>query len=669
MGDFGYNCLALALVAAVWGVLASWLGHQNRYSELIRSGERAAYAVMGLLTLSSLALIRAFLADDFSILYVAQNSTRSQPELYKVTALWGGQSGSLLLWVWILAAYAALVAFQNRRRHRELMPAVNGTMMGVITFFLLMLHFVSNPFEPTGQRVVDGSGLNPLLQNVFMASHPPSLYLGYVGVAVPFAFAMGALMTGRLDNEWITTIRRWSLFAWFFLGIGILQGGYWAYIELGWGGYWAWDPVENASLMPWLTMTAFIHSVMIQEKKGMLKVWNVLLVLISFCLSIFGTFITRSGVVSSVHSFTKSSLGPWFATFWVLVVVACLALLVLRLPKLRAENSIESLLSRESAFLFNNILFISICFTVFWGTVYPILSEAIQGTKVSVGPPWFNQWIVPMGLALIFVTGVGPLIAWRRASGQNLKRNFIAPVACAAAVALVCVLLGMRHVRAVLSFALCAFVLATIALEMHRGARARMKTAAEGYLAGMSALVARNKRRYGGYLVHVGIVMIFVGITGSSAFQQEATATLRRGESFTVGPYQLTFADTSSSHDAHKDVLSTTLEIRRGGRMLTTLQPEKHFYRSSEQPTTEVAIYGLMSWPPNLGDDLYAILVDNNPQSGGYTFKAYLNPLVAWVWLGGFVVIIGTHIAVLPEWKRSPVPGKRAVMEAPPVAS
>ncbi|MGH9869373.1 MAG: heme lyase CcmF/NrfE family subunit [Candidatus Polarisedimenticolia bacterium] len=669
MGDLGYNCLLLALVCSVWGVLASWLGAENRYAAMIRSGERAAYAVAGLLTVSSLALIGAFLADDFSILYVAQNSTRSQPDIYKVTALWGGQAGSLLLWVWILSMYAAVVAFQNRARNRELMPGVTGTLLGVASFFLLMLHFVSNPFEPTGQRVVDGTGLNPLLQNPFMASHPPSLYLGYVGVAVPFAFAMAALMSGRLGNEWITTIRRWSLFAWFFLGIGILQGGYWAYVELGWGGYWAWDPVENASLMPWLTMTAFIHSVMIQEKKGMMKVWNVLLILITFCLSIFGTFITRSGVVSSVHSFTKSSLGPWFAGFWVAVVVLCLALLVLRLPRLRTENTIESLLSRESAFLFNNILFIAICFTVFWGTVYPILSEAIQGTKVSVGPPWFNQWIVPLGLALIFVTGVGPLIAWRKASGQNLTRNFAWPVATAAGVAAVSFALGVRHARATLAFALCAFVLATIAQELHRGARARMRTASESYPRGLAGLVSRNKRRYGGYLVHVGMVMIFVGITGSSAFQQEATATLKRGESFSVGHYTMTFTDTASSHDDHRDVLSTTLEVRRGGDLVATLHPEKRFYRASEQPTTEVAIYGMTSWPPNLGDDLYTILVDNNPESGGYTFKAYLNPLVSWLWLGGFVVIIGTHIAVLPEWRSAPARSRRTVMEAPSVAS
>ncbi len=669
MADFGYTCLVLALISAVWAVLTSWLGHQNRHSELVRSGERAALAVAALLTLSSLSLIYAFLSDDFSLSYVAQNSTSTQPAIYKVTALWGGQAGSLLLWVWILSIYAAVVVLQNGKRNRELMPGVTGTLMGVVTFFLFMLEYVSNPFQPLPQPAVDGMGLNPLLQNPFMASHPPSLYLGYVGVSVPFAFAMAALMSGRLGNEWIVTIRRWSLFAWFFLGIGILQGGYWAYVELGWGGYWAWDPVENASLMPWLTMTAFVHSVMIQEKKGMMKVWNVLLVLITFSLSIFGTFITRSGVISSVHSFTKSSLGPWFAGFWVAMVLFSMTLLVIRLPKLRSENSLESLLSRESAFLFNNIIFIAICFTVFWGTVYPILSEAIQGAKVSVGPPWFNQWIVPLGLSLIFVTGVGPLIAWRRASGQNLSRNFIVPGATALALAALLVICGMRHVRAIAGFALCSFVLATVGLELYRGARVRMRTNSESFLGGLAGLIGKNKRRYGGYLVHVGMVMIFVGIIGSSAFQQEATANLKRGESFSVGRYVMKFADTTSSHDEHKDVLSTTLEVYRGGDQVATLRPEKYFFRASEQPTTEVAIYGLFNWPPNLSDDLYTILVDNNPQTGGYTFKAYLNPLVSWIWLGGFVVIIGTHIAVLPEWRHRRAFSAAATREAESVAS
>ncbi|HET6373446.1 MAG TPA: cytochrome c-type biogenesis CcmF C-terminal domain-containing protein, partial [Candidatus Polarisedimenticolia bacterium] len=437
----------------------------------------------------------------------------------------------------------------------------------------------------------------------------------------------------------------------------------------GWGGYWAWDPVENASLMPWLAMTAFIHSAMIQEKKGMLKVWNILLLIITFSLSIFGTFITRSGVISSVHSFTKSSLGPYFAVFWVSVVLVSVALLILRLPRLRTENTLESLLSRESAFLFNNILFLAICFTVFWGTVYPILSEAFTGAKVSVGPPWFNQWIVPLGLALIFVTGVGPLIAWRRASAQNLKRNFALPGAVTLGVAVALLIFGMRHARAILGFALCAFVLATILVEFYRGARARMRTAGESFLQGLAGLIGKNKRRYGGYLVHVGMVMVFVGIIGSSAFQQEAVAQLKLGESFSVGPYKMTFADTASSHDEHKDILSCSLTIERGGERVATLQPAKFFFRASEQPTTEVAIYGMANWPPNLGDDLYLILVDNNPQTGGYTFKAYLNPLVSWLWIGGFVVILGTHIAVLPEWGRRPVVSRKPAREAEIVAS
>ncbi|MFQ5701201.1 MAG: heme lyase CcmF/NrfE family subunit [Acidobacteriota bacterium] len=672
MADFGYICLLLALPCSAWAILCSWLGHQNRSSEMVRSGEHAVLSVAALLSLASVSLIGSFLSDDFSLLYVAENSNSTQPWLYKITALWGGQAGSLLLWAWILSIYAAIVVLQNRDRNRDLMPAVSGTLMAVMAFFLLLLEFVSNPFEPLPRAVADGVGLNPLLQNPFMASHPPSLYLGYIGVAVPFAFAMAAMLTGRLGNEWITTIRRWSLFAWFFLGIGILQGGYWAYVELGWGGYWAWDPVENASLMPWLTMTAFIHSVMIQEKKGMLKVWNLLLIVITFCLSIFGTFITRSGIISSVHSFTKSPLGPWFATFWVIIVLVSLCLLLWRLPMLRrgTQNRLESLLSRESAFLMNNIIFLAICFTVFWGTVYPVLSEAFQGVKVSVGRPWFDQWIVPLGLCLIFVTGIGPLIAWRRASGRNLLHNFTIPGVTALAIVVVLAILGMRHLRAITAFALAGFVLATIALEFYRGARARMTSAGETFLQGLNSLLVRNKRRYGGYLVHVGMVMIFVGIAGSSAFQQEATAHLRRGESFKVGSYDLKFEDTSSSHDPHKDVLSATIGVFKNGERVQTLHPEKYFYRETQQPTTEVDIYGMFSWPPNLSGDLYMILLDNDPFAGGYTFKAYLNPLVSWIWLGGLVLILGTHVAVLPEWKREPVARRsRRAVEAESVAS
>jgi len=652
MGDLGSFALTLALVCAVWAILTSWLGRRHAYSDLVRSGERAAQAVGILLTISALCLIRSFLADDFSLLYVAQNSTRTQPSIYKVAALWGGQAGSLLLWAWILSIYGFTVVLQNRRRNRDLMPGVTATLMSIVTFFLILLNFIANPFEPNKGMVAEGTGLNPLLQNPLMVSHPPTLYLGYVGVAVPFAFAMAALMSGRLGNEWIVTIRRWSLFAWFFLGIGILQGGYWAYVELGWGGYWAWDPVENASLMPWLAMSAFIHSVMIQEKKGMLKVWNMVLVLIAFCLSIFGTFITRSGVIASVHSFARSGIGPWFSGFLMVVVTVALSLLVWRLPRLKAENRLDSFLSRESAFLFNNVVFIAICFTVFWGTVYPILTEAFTGSKVSVGPPWFNQWIVPIGLLLLFLTGVGPLIAWRRASAKNLQANFTKPIVTGAATSLVLFVFGMRNPFALAAFGLCVFVLATILIEFYRGGRARQSIARENFAVGVSTLVARNKRRYGGYIVHAGMVLVFAGIAGSAGFQQEASATLKRGESMNIGAYKLTFVDTASSSDAHKDILGAVLKVEKDGRQVAMLNPEKYFFRASQQPTTETAIYGMWQWPPHLSDDVYTVLVDNNPQTGGYTFKVYLNPLISLIWIGGFVLIIGTHIAVLPEWSR-----------------
>ncbi|HXI03278.1 MAG TPA: heme lyase CcmF/NrfE family subunit [Candidatus Saccharimonadales bacterium] len=650
MPDIGNLSLLLALVCAVWAILTSWLGTRSSSRELVRSGERAALAATVLLTIGVSTLIRAMVLDDFSLLYVAENSTRSQPLPYKVAALWGGQAGSLLLWAWILSLYSFVVILQNRKRNRDLMPGITGTLMGILSFFLLVICFTANPFEAAPGPIADGGGLNPLLQNPLMVIHPPMLYTGYVGVSVPFAFGLAALMTGKLGNDWIVSVRRWSLFAWFFLGIGILLGGYWAYVELGWGGYWAWDPVENASLMPWLAMSAFIHSIMIQEKKGMLKVWNMILVLLAFCLSILGTFLTRSGVVSSVHSFARSSIGPWFAGFLIIAITVSLSLLFWRLPRLKAENRLDSFISRESAFLFNNVVFVAICFTVLWGTVYPIITEAFQGEKVSVGPPWFNQWIVPLGLALLFLTGVGPLVSWRRASPGALKRMFLRPGLTGLLTMLVLFTFGMRHIAAILTFGLCTFVLATIVSEFYRGARARTVVARESLPRGAVHLVSRNKRRYGGYIVHAGVVLVFLGVAGSAGFQQEASKTLRRGETMQAGAYTLRFVDTSSSSDAHKDVLTTVLAVERNGRELTRLRPEKFFFRASQQPTTEAAIYGMWHWPPHLIDDVYAILVDFNPQSGGYTFKVYVNPLVSFIWIGGLIIVLGTHIAVLPEW-------------------
>jgi len=669
MPDLGNFALLLALICAVWALLNSWLGRSNSLGVLVRSGERAAQAAAVLLTISIFTLVRAFLNDDFSLLYVAQNSTRSQPAPYKVAALWGGQAGSLLLWAWLLSIFLFVVVAQNKSRNRSLMPGTTGTLSAILTFFLVLIAFKANPFEAAATPIPDGGGLNPLLQNPLMVIHPPMLYTGYVGVAVPFAFALSAMMSGRLGKEWLASVRRWSLFSWFFLGTGILLGGYWAYVELGWGGYWAWDPVENASLMPWLAMSAFIHSIMIQEKKGMLKVWNVVLVMLAFGLSIFGTFITRSGVISSVHSFARSDIGPWFAGFLIAIAVVTLTLLFWRLPSLKAENRLDSFLSRESAFLFNNVVFVAICFTVFWGTVYPILTEAVTNNKVSVGPPWFNQWIVPLSLILLFLTGVGPLISWRRASARSLKRVLAVPGVVGLATGLVLLAFGIRHAAALLAFSLSAFVTATIVQEFYKGAQARKAVAKEPLVKGVVNLVGRNKRRYGGYIVHAGIVLIFLGVAGSAGFQMEASATLKRGQSMEVGGYTLVFEDTSSSSDAHKDVLSTTLSVQRNGRELTRLKPEKWFFRASEQPTTEAAIYGMWHWPPHLSDDVYAILVNANPDDGGYTFKIYVNPLVSLIWIGGFILVLGTHIAVLPEWSRQRAFGTEIAREARHVAT
>jgi len=517
-------------------------------------------------------------------------------------------------------------------------------MMLVNFFFLILLSFISNPFERLAFRPPDGQGLNPLLQNPGMIFHPPTLFLGYVGFTVPFAFAIAALITGQLDDVWIGTTRKWTLFSWFFLGIGILLGAQWAYVELGWGGYWAWDPVENASLMPWLTGTAFLHSVMIQEKRGMLKVWNMVLIILTFCLCIFGTFLTRSGILSSVHSFGESTLGPFFFGFLLLVLVFSLGYLIYRLPSLKSEHQLDSLLSRESTFLFNNLILVGAAFSVFWGTIFPVISEAIKGVKITVGPPFFNQINVPIGLALLLLTGVCPLISWRRATGRNFRRNFFFPLIISLLFAVSLYFLGIRHPYACISFTLCFFVSVTIAIEFYRGTRARKELTKRGYLSAFLHLILRNRRRYGGYLIHLSMVLIFLGITGSSAYQLEKEATLKKGESIHIKNYSLRYEGLTESSDIHKITVKARLTVFNRGKRIAQLEPEKRLYRVQEQPTTEVAIRS------SLKEDLYAILVGYDAQ-GNATFKILVNPLVAWIWAGGFAMCLGIAIIFWPERK------------------
>ena len=660
MIDIGHYILVLALACAGYSIWASILGARKGRDDFIKSGENALFGVTLLLTLAIIFLWKSILTHDFHNEYVANYSNRAMPTFYSVTALWGGQKGSLLFWGWILSVYAALTVYINRYKNRELMPYVVATLMAGAFFFTFLNIFVSQAFETLWQlsdgRVIasisqpansvafsaaDGRGLNPLLQHPAMAIHPPILYLGFVGFSVPFAFAIAALMTGRLDNQWLKTIRRWTLVPWFFLGIGLLLGGKWAYMELGWGGYWAWDPVENAALMPWLAGTAFIHSIMIQEKKNMLRVWNMVLILLTYTLCIFGTFITRSGVISSVHSFALSNIGPMFLGFIITIILFSAYLLFKRLPLLKNTNHFDSVVSRESVFLINNLVFLGACFAVFWGTIFPIVSEAVRGVKVTVAGPFFNKVNIPIGLFLLFLTGVGPLVAWRKTSPKLLKRMFVKPTFTALLGLVIMLILGIRHFYALVSLTLAIFVTATIVAEYHRGARARMRTNSENYGLALFRLLQRNKRRYGGYIVHFGIVVLFVGFTGN-AFDTEKESKLEIGESMEIRNYKLTYLDSKVQEDPNKIVWQAKMDVFKNGKMVNTIYPNKHFYKVQEQPTTEVVLHS------TLLEDLYVVLAQPNEDKSAI-FKVYVNPLVNFVWIAGFIVTLGTFIILLPD--------------------
>ena len=638
MTDIGNYALVLALVMTFYSAVVSGLGAKIRRVGLIESAERGVYAATALLTVTVLALLYALVTRDFQIEYVAEYTDASLPLFYTLTALWAGQAGSLLFWGWLLVLFAAIVIYQNRKRNSELTPYVVTIIMSVAAFFVLLLVFSTPPFERLPLRPQDGQGLNPMLQNPGMIIHPPTLYLGYVGFTIPFAFALAALITGRLGSQWITSTRRWTLFSWFFLTLGNLFGAQWAYVELGWGGYWAWDPVENASFMPWLVGTAYLHSVMIQERRGMLKIWNMMLIVITFALTIFGTFITRSGIISSVHSFGLSNLGPFFLIFLGIILLVSFWLLFKRWDDLKSEHQLDALLSRESSFLFNNLILLGMAFAVFWGTIFPMISEAVKGVKITVGPPFFNQVSVPIALILLLLTGLCPLVGWRRTSAHSLRRNFRYPTAAAVVGGGMLFVLGIRQLYALVSLILSIFVATSIAIEFYRGGRARQKIAGTGFLRALYTLVARNKRRYGGYIIHLGMVMIFVGITGSSAFKSSVQATLKKGESVKIKNYEIKYENLSRYPTENKLIVSATLAVFDHSERIDTLTPAKEFYARREQPSTEVAIRS------TLKEDLYTILVGYDEDSA--TFKILVNPLVKWFWIGGYVLTLGTLIAM-----------------------
>ncbi len=658
MTVLGNLVLWLAFLVGVWGALAGLVGGLRARPDLQQSARHAVFVMCGALLVAVFSLEVALFRHDFNVEYVAAYTSRNLPIFYTWSALYAGQKGSLLFWATVLSVFGSLALVLTPRRQRELLPYVAAVVSLVAAFFIsVMLFGGANPFRRLPYTPVDGSGLNPQLQNPGMVFHPPMLYLGYISITIPFAFAMAALLSKRLDTDWLVAIRKWTLLSWLFLSIGICLGMWWAYVELGWGGYWAWDPVENASLLPWLTMTAFLHSVMIQEKRGMLKKWNLALIIGSWLLSIFGTFITRSGVVSSVHSFTQSNVGYFFLFFLLVAGTASFTLYATRLPLLTAEARLESMVSREASFLFNNLLFVGIAFSVLWGTLFPILSELVQGTKVTVGPPFFNQVNIPLGLALLGLTGIGPLIAWRRASLPNLQRQFAVPATAGVFTVLVLLVAGMRDGYALVAIGLGGFVAATIAQEFARGTSARHRQYGEPYLLALGRLIARNRRRYGGYVVHTGIVMLFVAFSGM-AFKTETEATLRPGESVSLrSPYGSTYTFTHlgiSQYDAlNRLVTAAAVEVRRDGKRIGMLNPEKRqhvdsFGRPTFQPSTEPSIMSL------LREDLYGVLggVVNGTEEAVFRFT--INPLVWWVWYGGMIVALGGLVVMWPGGGGSP---------------
>jgi cytochrome c-type biogenesis protein CcmF len=659
IGTLGDAGLLLALVASAFAVGACVAGARRGNRRLVDGGIYAAYAGSALIAFSSAVMWFAILSNDYSLKYVQRHSDASMPWYYKLTAFWGGLDGSIMWWVFLLALFSTIAIYLNREKHKELIPYFTAILHVVIGFFLFLIIFEKRPFDVfLTAAPASGKGMNQLLQNPYMATHPPSLYLGFVSATVPFAFALAALITGNLDDSWLASTRRWMMVSWYFLSQGLILGSLWAYEELGWGGYWGWDPVENAGFLPWLTATAFLHSIIIQERRGMMKVWNVSLTIVTFLLTIIGTFMTRSGIVQSVHAFGQDNeLAVIFIIFIGIVAIFSFGYVIYRLPLLRGRNELDSWLSREFAFLINNWILLGAAFFILTATLFPTLSEWIMHDRITVGPPFFNRWMAPVGITLLFLTGVGPLIAWRKASVENLRSQFDFPV-----IAFFVTVLGLqlvpslrgwseltKHIRIpvtapIICFGFCAFTMTTIAQEFYRGTRVRQAHTKLDFFTSLIGLVARGKRRYGGYIVHVAIVLMFVGFAGDS-FKAEKDFTLDKGQTVSLRKYSVRYDGTSETSDAGKDMLTANMTVFKNGQPYTVMHPAKWSYRrhEDEQPTTEVDIHR------TLAEDLYIVLNGVEAQSGIANIKVVINPLVDWVWLGFVLLAIGTFIAFMPD--------------------
>ncbi len=648
----GYYCLVAAAILTAWSIAASYLGITSQSRNLIRTSNVSTIISFALITFSSLVLVSAFVRDDFSVEYISHYSRISQPILYKLGAFWGGQAGSLLLWVWILSIFSVIILLQNRNKNRILLPYINAIMMFIQLFFLILLIFVNNPFKTIPPQV-DGVGLNPQLLNQYMLIHPPTLYIGYVGFAVPFAFAIASLITKKTGEAWIMTTRKWTIFSWFFLGVGILLGSYWAYIELGWGGYWAWDPVENASLIPWLVGTAYLHSVMIQERKGIMKVWNMILIILTFNLCIFGTFITRSGIISSVHAFAESNIGIFFIIFMGITFFVSLLLLIFRLSYLKTEEQLHSLFSKESMFLFNNVILIGMAFTIFLLTVFPIISEWFTERQTAIGPPVYNQVNIPWGLVLLLLVGICPLIAWKRTSFANIRKSFLIPAIISVVFVLFLFFMGARKIYPLVAWGFSLFVFLTIFKEFFKGTRSRQRLNQENIFLALFRLILKNKRRYGGYIIHIGIVLMFIGIAGSSAYQFGKEQALRLREGMEIGSYFFTFDRYEEKTYPERFNITFDFNVLNSGKdagsIIAELNNYPRFGLSTEVGIKRNFLTGIFSNFKRLGEDLYIIPMGFDPQRRTVSIKAYINPMINWLWIGGIILIIGSLIATLPD--------------------
>jgi cytochrome c-type biogenesis protein CcmF len=651
MSQIGSFALLLALALTAYSFLAGILALAREGPGSARLGEtarRAGIASFVIVFLAAAVLVTAAFQDNFSIAYIFHHSNRDLPAPYKFAVLWSGQEGSLLFWSLLLSAYGLVLRLRYKTDPR-LFAHASIIIAAVQVFFLLLLNFAAHPFAiMQGSLPADGSGLNPLLQYPEMVIHPPMLYLGYVGFTVPFAFALAALIMRYPGEKWIHITRRWTMVTWGLLTCGIFLGMHWAYSVLGWGGYWGWDPVENASFLPWLTGTAFLHSVMMQEKRGMLKTWNMWLIFSTFMLSIFGTFLTRSGVVSSVHAFAQSSIGDWFVAFLAIIFVTCLFFYGKNRSHLLSEHKLESLVSRESSFLFNNLLLLVACFTVLWGTLFPVLSEWVQGTKVTVGPPFFNRVNIPVALLLLLLTALGPLLAWRRTSTESLKRNFRVPALGALAVAAGLIAFGMRpwkdvaYFYSLMTITLAVMVALTVISEFVRGGRVISRHTGQNLLASMVQLTRRNTRRYGGYIVHFGVIVVVIGFAGS-AFNQDKEQEMGFGDKLTIGSYTLVCQSYTQDDNPNYGSEWAVMNVFKGGKQIATLNPERRFYKASQQTSTMPSIRSTVS------NDLYIVYEGQNPDTGRPILRAHLNPLVMWIWVGVWIMIVGTVVAMIPN--------------------